>query len=753
MRKFSAIATLAFLSVIFPFVALAQEPIAPEPEAWDIRALHQIIPDSPAGDVWFDLNSHMSHGTNGVFVKYGAAVLTADAATVNQETGEAEADGHVRIESGDQIWVGEHITYNFITHQMRSQQFRTGSPPVFAAGKDLQGDVTNGTYNARHAMVTTDDVNDPVFRIRATHIKIVPGQYVEMWNAVLFAGDVPVFYFPYYRRNIGPHANNLNFLAGYRTTYGPFILNTYTWWLNDAVDGKIHMDYREKRGPGVGPDLNLHLGQWGNAVVQYYYIHDHDQYEGTNGLPNFGPISENRQRVYLGWQATPYTNLNLKALVNYQSDAFVEHDFFESEYRENPQPNTFFEQNKYSANWSLDALTTPELNNFFDQVERLPDVRLTGFRQQVLNTPVYYDSQSSVGYYKKFFADTNGPTPPTYSASRADTYHQLLIPWTFFNWLNVTPRVGGRFTYYSSESGPGGTNSEAYRGVFNTGVGASFKLSQLWPGATNSLLQIDGLRHVIEPSANYVYVPNPSTPPSQLPQFDSALPSLGLLPVEFPDYNNIDSVDSENVIRFGLRNTLQTKRDGQLDNLLDWNLTLDWRLNPNGDSVNLDEPFSPQQRFSDLYSEFAFKPRTWIMLESQIREDVNNGDLNLAYHQLTFMPNERWSWGIGYWYLRNGFDGFTQPADFITSTMYYRFDNNWGFNMTHDFNADDGRLQQQFYTVYHDMRSWTAALTFRVIDNSTGPTDYTIAFTFSLKASPSQHLGQDTVDPYHLVGE
>ena len=48
------------------------------------------------------------------------------------------------------------------------------------------------------------------------------------------------------------------------------------------------------------------------------------------------------------------------------------------------------------------------------------------------------------------------------------------------------------------------------------------------------------------------------------------------------------------------------------------------------------------------------------------------------------------------------------------------------------------------------MRSWTAALTFRVIDNDTGPTDFTIAFTFSLKATPSQHVGDDTVNPYHL---
>jgi hypothetical protein len=85
--------------------------------------------------------------------------------------------------------------------------------------------------------------------------------------------------------------------------------------------------------------------------------------------------------------------------------------------------------------------------------------------------------------------------------------------------------------------------------------------------------------------------------------------------------------------------------------------------------------------------------------------------------------------------------------------MFYRLNDNWGFRATHDFNAENGRLQQQFYTLYRDLRSWTGALTFRVIDNDTGPTDYTVAFTFSLKANPRYHLGDDTVQPYSLVGE
>jgi lipopolysaccharide assembly outer membrane protein LptD (OstA) len=149
---------------------------------------------------------------------------------------------------------------------MQSEQFRMGRPPVFAGGNDLQGDISNKTYTARHVLVTTDDVSKPAIYARASSMRIVPGKYVEMWNAVLFMDGVPVFYFPYYHRNLGEHANNLNFLAGDSSAYGPFLLNSYDWYLNDMVDGKIRLDYRERRGVGTGPDLNLHLDRWGCYV-------------------------------------------------------------------------------------------------------------------------------------------------------------------------------------------------------------------------------------------------------------------------------------------------------------------------------------------------------------------------------------------------------------------------------------------------------------------------------------------------------
>ena len=747
MKPFSAIRRAApyLCAVIVALTANAQE----EP-GLEISPLNQFIPGLPEGKVEFDEKTGLATYANGVFVHYGKMALTADGATINTKTGDVRADGHVRIESGDQLWVGDHISYNFKTKLMQSEQFRTGKAPGFAGATQLTGDASNKVYTARSAFVTTDDVSDPFYRIRASRIRVIPGKSVQMWNAVLFLGEVPVFYFPYYHRNLGPHANNFTLTPGYRSRYGAYLLNTYSWFLGDMANGKIHLDYRERRGVGVGPDVNFDFGQWGDLLLKYYYQNDRRANSSTNAFPFFGAMPENRQRFYAGWQATPFTNFNLKGLVNYQSDPLFLHDFFEGDYRQNPQPNSFVEINKYWDNWSLDALATPRINNFFDQIERLPDVRLTGFRQQVFDTPLYYESESSIGWYHAYVANlTNGLYPfknGSYadSAARADTYHQISLPWVFFHKLNVTPYVGGRFTYYSRHSDVSGNSDETYRGLLTTGLRTSFKASRLWAGVTNSFWDVDGLRHIIEPSADYVFIPRPSTPAALLPQFDSENPALMLTPVLLADYNSIDSIDSQNVIRFGLRNLLQTKRGGTLDNLVNWNLMLDWRLDPK----------AGQSPLNDLYSRLLLRPRRWLTAESQLRYDLDHGDLNLAYHQLTFTPSDRWSWGVGHFYLRGGTwgNGVWNENNFLTSTFFFRVNDNWGLRATHHYNAADGRLQEQFYTLYRDLRSFTAALTFRVLDEQGHAPDFTIALALSLKASPSTSVGDDTVNPYRLVG-
>ncbi len=707
------------------------------------------------GEAVYDFERNIATVTSNVVIRYRGAVLTSDRAVVNEETGDVSATGHVRLQQDAMVWTGDHVQYNFYTQQMSSDRFRAGRAPVFMMGRGLHGDLTNGVYTATNALITTEDIWRPMIGIRAKNLRIYPGKKVEATHATLYAAGTPIFYFPFYVRNIGPNANNLNVTPGYRSRYGAYLLGTYTWIANEHFDGEFHLDYRQLRGVGAGPDVNFHFGRWGNGSLSYYYTHDDNP--RTNAM--FAPVFENRQRFKFTYQANPYTNLNVKSVVRYQNDPGVVRDFFEGEYRHNPQPNTFVEVNRFWQNFSLDVLAQPRVNDFYETVERLPDVRLSGFRQQIGESPLFYESESSVGYYRRLFANTNNaPSGLSFEAGRADTYHQVTLPRTFFGWLNFTPRVGGRLTYYTEANGPGegsaaaGLNDgDAGRGVFNTGAELSFKASRVWQGVRSSLLDVDGLRHIVVPSANYVYVPTPNYRPSDLPKFDYELPSLRILPVDFPEYNSIDSVDSQNVIRFGLGNRLQTKRGGEVSELLNWQVYTDWRLRP-------ETTEAPQYRntFSDIYSDVTVRPRKWLALQSQTRYDIDEKEWTMSLHNLAIQPNDTWSFSVGHFYLRpdrpNAPTWLGEGNNLMNTTLYYRVNENWGFRANHYYDVRDGQLREQFYTAYRDLRSWTCALTVGMRNEVGRQDDFLVAFTFSLKAAPRYGIGADTIERRSLLG-
>lgn len=675
--------------------------------------------------------------TGDVIVTSSNTVLTADQAIVDKAKGEVIADGRVRIQSEDMVWAGEHIRYNFKTKTIQSDQFRAGKPPFFAGGEGLSGDVTNQVYTATNGYITLDDYSNPTLTVRAKRLVIRPGDRFIGHSATLRIAGVPVFYLPFFSQSLSATTPAFTVTPGYRSRFGPFLHGRYNWNWGETLDGKLRLDYRVKRGPGVGPDLNLHLGDWGEAMFKYYYLKDSNPETNQLGVP----FPDNRQRVEFNWLASPFTNTTFKSRVSYQTDEGLRREFFEGDYRANVQPSTFVEARHFWDNYSLSVMAQPRVDNFFETVERLPEVKLTAFRQQLGATPLYYESETRAGYLRRLFAETNGPTGLDFEATRADSYHQIVLPTMLFGWLNFTPRAGARVSYYSEADGPGATTREVNRSVFNTGAELSFKLSRTWAGAQGGMFNLDGLRHIIEPSVNYVYVPQPDALPGELPQFDALLPSLNLLPIDYPDFNAIDSVDSQNVVRAGMRNRFQTKRDGQVQDLLDWNVFSDFRLRPD----------PGQKTFSDVASDLKFRPRRWLTLHSQTRYDPVGGQVRLAFNSLTLEPNTTWSWSLGYFYLRDDFS--TAPTAWgggnnqVMSTIYLRFNENWGLRASHYFDARAHELEEQTYTVYRDFRSWTGALSFRARENVGGKAEYTVAFLFSLKALPRFNVGEDSVRP------
>ncbi len=734
MRFLRLLLLLALGSLALPCVLRAQ-PLA----EWKVSATTE------GGSVEYEFATKTYVATNGVEVRYGGAVMVADAVKVNEETGQVVADGKVRIQRDDQIWVGEHVLYNFKTHQMEAAQFRTGKAPMYASGLGLHGEITNRFYVATNAIITTDDISEPGVSIRAKSIEIIPGDRIIAHHATLYAGGVPVFYFPYYSHSLDQSGNQFLFVPGYRSTYGSFLLTGYRWVWNDQLDGALHLDYREKRGPGVGPDLNYNFGNKGEGTLKYYYTYDKEP--DSNGNNPNDPY--NRQRVLYTYLGEPATNLSVRSQVRWQGDPDIVKNFFEQEYRQDPQPSTYVEASKLWPNFSFNGYVQPRVNDFLQTVERLPEARITGYRQQIGETPFYYESETSAGYYETLFAQTNGPpSAPEYAAARADSFQQITLPHTFFNFLNVTPRVGGRYTYYSAASGPGATTDAESRWVFNTGMEVSFKASRLWPEMHSDFFEMDGARHIFQPYVNYVYVPTPNVVgTNNIPQFDQQEPTLRLLPIEYPQYNSIDSLNAQNVLRVGMNNKIQTKREGQVVNVVNWDLYTDWNL----------QPLSYQNTFSDLFSDLIIRPRSWLTFESLLAWNLSNNQWDLALNTLTFQLTDKLSWGLSHYYVRtNDTFGLAPPGpgnNLFSSSLFYRINENWGFRAYERINLQGVQVQEQGYALYRDLRSWTAALAFRVRENPTGPTDYTVAFTFSLKAFPRYNVGSDALRPLWLLGD
>jgi hypothetical protein len=177
--------------------------------------------------------------------------------------------------------------------------------------------------------------------------------------------------------------------------------------------------------------------------------------------------------------------------------------------------------------------------------------------------------------------------------------------------------------------------------------------------------------------------------------------------------------------------------------VINWRLMTDWRIDRRGD----------QTTFADLFSDLDFRPRSWITLNSETRVDMENGVLRFANHGLTLTPSDAWSLSLGHLYVRETpWFGLDSGNNLIRSSFYYRLNENWGWRMTHHYEARDGTLEEQYYTIYRDLRSLTAALTVRLRDNRVGPDDFTIALTFSLKAYPRFKLGRDRAQHSFLLG-
>lgn len=705
---------------------------------------NQPIEITSSGETTYENGVANAH--DNVAIHVGDTDIYADSGRYNSQTHEVYVEGHVRIYRDVNMYVGESATYNIDTKEIQANTMQTEYFPYFVSGATITS-ISENAYRITNGDFTTHDAPKSDFHMRARTVRVYEDEYVVFQNVTFYVGKVPIFWWPYIYQRLDD-AFSFSISPAYLSSWGPSLLTQVTFPIRDNISGRLRLDYRSRRGVAVGFDSDIRYGRddksW--ALLKTYYLQDQNPLINRTDVPR-GLVSAGRYRVTVRDYTDFGSGFYGMADVTKMSDPFVLQDFFHGDFRLDPQPDAMIAVAKRESLYTLTAITRFQANEFFDQTERLPEVVLDVPRQPVFGSRIFYEGETGLADLRRNFAANSGFED--YESWRFDTFHQLTYPNTYFGWLAVVPRVGLRETWYSKTrelnpslfppsdnplvpvfllpeptlERPVHNAGETFRTVVNAGAEGSFKISRTWEDVQTRALGLDGLRHIVQPFANFSWVSNDGADPREIFQFDRFQPTTELRPIDFPQFTSVDSIDQWTVCRVGVRNRLQTRRD---------DFTINWLTLESYFDFNIDNPYD-RTPYSNLFNNLRFTPLPWATLtvNSQIPAfDKGFTEVNTG---IVVQPIANTQISFGHRYLNS--NPFFQNSSLFVLGTYCRVNDNWGVAVEEQFEAVTHNLEQQRYSVYRDLTSWVASLGAIIRDNGKVQ-EYGVLFTFTLKAFP-----------------
>lgn len=729
-------------AIILIFALLSGAALAQTPAGSNLKG--QPIEITSTGGTTYE--GGVAIARDNVAIHVGDTDIYADHARYNTATKVVEVEGNVRIYRGAELYVGDSGTYNTETREINADKLRTIDYPFFLSG-DRITTISENAKLVQKGSFTTHDSATPDFQIRSTTVRVYEGDRVILKNATFYVGRIPIFYWPYLYQSLD---DSFSFVISpaYTSVWGPTLLGRVTFPISENIKATVRLDYRARRGPAIGfnPEIKFGKKKTSYAKLRTYFVQDQNPIINRTSLPR-SLFPDERYRV--GFENRTNFTKDITAFVNISkiSDPFFLQDFFPSEFQVNPQPDNLISINRHHPNYSLTAFTRFQVNDFYEATERLPEVALDIRRQPVFGTPIFYEGEASLSnLHRNFEKDSLNND---YDTLRLDTFHQFLYPNTYFGWLSVVPRVGFRGTYYTDTRDlsnvtvgpdlhplvpdfvvplptsdkpllPGG---DRFRVVVNAGAEASFKVSRTWEKAQSRLLGLDGLRHIVQPFANYSYVTGNNTNPAEILQFDRYVNSTRLRPIDFPQFTSIDSIDNWSIARIGVRNRLQTRRDDS---------TINWMELETYFDANIDNPYDANS-FSNLYNNLRFNPVPWFSFGVNSQIPLVAGGFTEVNTDFRFQPTASFQFGVSHRFLSE--TPFFPDSSLYYFGAYYRFNDHWGAGAAARYEANTGFIEEQRYTLYRDLTSWIASIG-GVIRNNGGIKEYGVLLSFTLKALP-----------------
>lgn len=661
-----------------------------------------------AGRVRVTMTNRMAYAEGGVSVTKGTDVLTCDRLRMDLSNNVAYAEGNVVLMRGKDKSTGTTMTYDFANRKASVDAFEGSSPPfkVWALNAEQRG--TNVVVLRDAVLSTCTNHKDHLhFYIKARTLTVTQGESLKISGATWYLGPVPVFYLPGWYRNLNSRFG-FRVKPGYASRWGGYLLTSCLVEPTPWLDAETHIDYRTRRGFAGGQDLRWRSGD-GSSVgfLSGYYANDLDPVDAEDD-PVAEDLDSERFRLHLvhEWKFTTRDKVMLS--LDCLSDTDVVEDFFGRQSRRERLPENHIAMVHRGDGFSAGLRYSRRLNDFYSTVDRMPEATLTLFRMPIASSGLYYEADSSASWLEQTMAAHLEADP--YSSGRADVKNRISYPMVPFRGVSLVPRVGYRFTYYSDTPDGTGEGGAAGGGVLRRipeyGMSASMRIFKVWPEETRPL------RHIVEPYADYTRLLAPSELPENLYQFDE-----------------IDALDATNVVRVGVRNTLQTKRDGDPWTLADVNLYTVVNLDPEGDGAAVDM----------CTLECELTPNDPLRLDIDVDYSRVGGAVESVDARLSYDAKGRWLLTTGYLSRRDRYRLLNVDAG-------VRFGKGWRAIAFGRYEFDEGQMQEEGVSLRRAMDCMTFDLDVSLIpsyvldDGTLRPDEWSVSFALVFTAFPDLGL-------------
>jgi lipopolysaccharide export system protein LptA len=230
--------------------------------------------DITADSLEYNRENNLVIASKHVRLVKGNERLRCDHAIVNPKTEDVAAQGNVIFERGNNSWTGNELHYNFRTQRGDFGKFNAFLDPFYITAKTSKR-VSADKYEFENAEVTTCEKKPAVAYISAKRLWMIPGDEVAGQHVFLHLGGIPVMYSPYWRENIGSH-NFFCVTPGCSKRMYGFLLTAFNYRLNRLLEASTHIDYRMRRGLGLGQDLLWASGGDPKCLSTERYMEDSD---------------------------------------------------------------------------------------------------------------------------------------------------------------------------------------------------------------------------------------------------------------------------------------------------------------------------------------------------------------------------------------------------------------------------------------------------------------------------------------------